>query len=98
MTRIAAGIKNLIAWFPIIWNDRQWDFEYFYILMHRKLILMEKYHEKYNPFESKEETVSEIRMCRTLCKKLIGLAGLAPDETKKKFFESLDKYIHGWWV
>lgn len=40
---VVTGIKNLITWFPVIWNDRQWDHCYFYELLHKKLTLMEKF-------------------------------------------------------
>lgn len=31
------GILNLIKWFPIIWNDRDWDYNYLLILLKFKL-------------------------------------------------------------
>lgn len=33
---ITRGIKNLVYWFPLIWNDRDWDHAYMeYILLHK---------------------------------------------------------------
>ena len=34
---IRRGIKNLINWFPIIWNDRDFDNYYIEIMMYEKL-------------------------------------------------------------
>lgn len=31
------GIINLIRWFPVIWNDRDWDFTYTYIVLLNKI-------------------------------------------------------------
>lgn len=35
------GIQNLIAWFPVIWNDRDWDWRYWLQMNHKKLSRME---------------------------------------------------------
>jgi len=36
------GIFITIKWFPIIWNDRQWDNVFFYKILKKKLILIEE--------------------------------------------------------
>ena len=33
-------IKNLIIWFPIIWNDKNWDYAYLLQILEFKLTLM----------------------------------------------------------
>ena len=38
-----AGVKNLIAWFPIIWKDRNWDQHYIYDVLKFKLKRQSKY-------------------------------------------------------
>jgi len=38
---IRIGIKNLIIWFPIIWNDRWWDYAFLLLILRKKLQLME---------------------------------------------------------
>jgi len=35
-------VYRIIKWFPVIWNDRQWDSHYFFIIMRHKLKIMEK--------------------------------------------------------
>jgi len=37
------GIKNLIRWFPVIWNDRDWDDYYIWTLMINKILFQAKY-------------------------------------------------------
>jgi hypothetical protein len=39
---VSAGVKNLIKWFPIIWNDRDWDWHYWLTMNIKKLEGMEK--------------------------------------------------------
>lgn len=38
---VQQGIHNVIIWFPIIWEDRQWDHVFFLRMMRHKLSLME---------------------------------------------------------
>lgn len=37
------SVKSLIAYFPIIWKDRDWDHAFFYYLIHKKLKRMENF-------------------------------------------------------
>lgn len=37
---IYCGIKNLIYYFPVIWRDRYWDYEYLLALLQYKLVQM----------------------------------------------------------
>ena len=37
------GIKNLIRWFPTIWNDADWDDHYIWAIMIKKLEFQAKY-------------------------------------------------------
>ena len=38
-----AGVKNLIAWFPIIWKDRDWDDHYIFEVLKFKIRRQSKY-------------------------------------------------------
>ncbi len=37
------SVKNLIYWFPIIWRDRNWDYNYIFEIMKHKLNAQAKY-------------------------------------------------------
>lgn len=39
----ARGVKNLWRWFPVIWQDRDWDHVYIYTLLAKKLEFQAKY-------------------------------------------------------
>jgi hypothetical protein len=36
------SVNSLIRWFPIIWNDRDWDHHYIFEILKHKLIFMSK--------------------------------------------------------
>lgn len=64
------GIKNIITYLPVIWNDRQWDYNYLFKLMHRKLELMEKHYDKGAMFIPSPKVTRRIKTCRLLLKRL----------------------------
>jgi len=37
------GVKNLWKWFPTIWNDRDWDHDFIYNMLAKKLEFQAKY-------------------------------------------------------
>lgn len=42
VTAMRRGIENLISWFRIIWNDRNYDYTFIYKILYKKLSLMLK--------------------------------------------------------
>jgi hypothetical protein len=36
------GIEKLVYWLPVIWRDRDWDHDWFYIVMRHKLQAMRR--------------------------------------------------------
>jgi hypothetical protein len=65
------GIKNLIYWFPIIWNDRQWDHTYLTKMMLRKLSKMEEYFRNGHFYENQEKDAANMKICVDCFKRLI---------------------------
>jgi len=67
------GIQSLIAWFVIIWQDRQWDYGFVFILLEKKLTLMEKHWESENlcNYVGEERDLSYIKVAKGACKRLI---------------------------
>ena len=56
MIRVAKRkIKSLIFWSKVIWNDEDWDEEYFLIIIRRKLEKMHKYFSRKDSFIAQEE-------------------------------------------
>jgi hypothetical protein len=72
ITKLITGIKNLIKWFPIIWNDKQWDYYYFYKILYHKLKLMEEFWKSDEPVSAKtEKTAKQIMIAKNLAKRLM---------------------------
>lgn len=55
MKSILIGISNLIKWFKVIWNDRDYDMYYFEIMMLKKLNGMRVSMRTYNKVEYSDE-------------------------------------------
>lgn len=68
---IQYGVSNLVRWTPVIWNDRDWDHYYFYVILKKKLESMLNEHTKYNPFEDKDVTIDYISTAVELVNKLM---------------------------
>jgi len=66
------GINRLVIWFPVIWRDRDWSYEYLLEIIAFKLHLMEIEHrnDPHHPDNKKYE--SQIHECREVLLRLIG--------------------------
>ena len=89
------GIKNLIIWFPVIWKDRWWDHWFFYVLLHKKLSLMEENIRKYGIHVNAEQDADKIKICVNILKRLIDdkYHEIAHSNHKKKWGESKMNFI-----
>ena len=57
---IYRSIKNLIVWFPIIWNDRDWDYTFLMIIIEKKLKRMSDLHYKYGIAENSNSVAIDL--------------------------------------
>ena len=64
------GIKNVIYWFPIIWKDRNYDYNYIYDVLIHKLKSQSNYIRSKNRFLSSEQSVRRMNICISLIKKI----------------------------
>lgn len=85
---IKYGIENLIGWFPVIWQDRDWDHHYLYVILKRKLKYMENLHnsDKSHLLHA-ERIAAQINICVNLLDRLI------KDEYDERAFK---KYYKKW--
>ena len=81
---IVLGIKNLIRWFPIIWNDRDWDWYHFAALMERKANQMADYLSKHGHDEESDDIAAQLRQVAK------DLRFLIDDEPPEKTWERED--------
>jgi len=70
---IFQGVKNIKYFFPVIWNDRDWDDWYIYELLHVKLKKMGRYFEN-SPWlddTEKDQICIEIKEAIVLCERIL---------------------------
>ena len=70
--KIKVGISNILWWFKVIWNDRQYDFEFIYVIELRKIQRMIKWWSSGGPITEKELILRDLRICEYLLKVIIG--------------------------
>lgn len=85
------GIKNLIRWFPIVWNDRDWDEGYLMILMQKKLEQMEKLHREHGHSENSTEIADEIKECLNSLSRV--MEDDYTDEVKREYTEDIERMV-----
>jgi len=96
LDNFCTGIKNLIAWFPVIWKDRQWDYMYLLRIINKKLELMLKDFET-DP-ENLNEEIAELHTAQLYLQCLIQEHDWKLREEKlKDFTNQLNKHLLGWW-
>ena len=71
LRNIRIGIKNLYRWFPIIWNDRDWDHNFFFEIMRFKLKNMENFFRYYGCHLVAEKDADKMKVCIILLDRLI---------------------------
>jgi len=83
---IGRGIKNIIRYWKVIWNDRDWDDYYIYKLLQTKLRFMEQFFRSDKCYrEDKEKTADQIKFAIKKLDRLIKNVYL--DEAFESFFE-----------
>lgn len=65
------GITNLVIWFPAIWQDRDWDYYFFYKILRLKLKNMEDLHRNYAHYVGSEKEADRLKLCVLLLDRLI---------------------------
>ena len=86
--RFFSSIKNLIDYFPIIWNDRNWDHFYFIELIKFKLERMEKF------FNSDKAFSMEAKKCANEIREVLNCLKIYEDDNllKEAWDKHYDKY------
>lgn len=69
--RFFQSIQNLISWFPIIFQDRDWDHFYFHVIMKKKLERMRDYNIKSGHCVNSHITAQKINTCVKLLDRII---------------------------
>ena len=68
---IRIGIPNLIKWTPIIWEDRDWDQYFLYVILQFKLKQMEKLQREYGISVNSNDYADQMKTCILLLDRII---------------------------
>lgn len=112
LTLTFRNIKRCLDWFPIIWRDRDYDYEFFIYLTRYKLERMRNYfqHDSVLVKDASEEIYSQINAVLTdlelydeyYRKSELSLTDFreledAADQRLKNAYVSLGNNLRGWW-
>lgn len=89
------GVKNVIYWFPIIWNDRQYDFEFLFIIMRAKFDRMiDAFENNQIEYVEMDNHIDQMKRCRKILDYLIEYdADMYVSEKLEQRFGKADIYI-----
>ena len=68
---IKIGVKNVVRWTPVVWNDLDFDWAGLASVMEFKLRKMAEYHRKYGHTEDAKELAEEMSYCADILNELI---------------------------
>ena len=58
--------KRIIKWLPVLWKDREWDYEYLFDVLKFKIKLMKEHHEKERLFVGVDKVIKQLHTCEVL--------------------------------
>jgi len=70
LRRLRHSIINIIRWFPLIWNDNDWDSYYLFKIMGYKIKNMEQYFRVHGHLVCSEKQAKEMKIAYLLLKRL----------------------------
>jgi hypothetical protein len=91
---------RLVAYLPLIWEDRDFDYGYVLSLMFFKLRRLRKHILDHNIIVRAEEVAAEIAHAEDLYNRYLEYDGVSPDEEQQlwnEFFDYVRDHIRGWW-
>ena len=94
------SIRNLCIWFKVIWHDHSWDYHFLFVLMHRKLVLMERFFRKKGCHEDHVWDADKIKECIALLDRIIAdeyedVMEISTDVSE--LFKIMNEHVLEWW-
>lgn len=84
---IKYGLKNLIKYFKLVWNDRDWDYQYMLEFLSFKAKNMSKLHKNYGISLSSDDISKDLEYFSYLCNMLSKKHTPFADSIYRKFGE-----------
>ena len=88
------NVKRLIKWIPVIWEDREWDYNFLYRILDFKIKNMQEFYESGKSIIADEEvnkTISEMKEVRKLINRVSNHDYL--EESLKEFNKKYPSFI-----
>ena len=92
--KIKVGISNILWWFKVIWNDRQYDFEFIYVIELRKIQRMIKWWSSEEPITEKELVLRDLKICEYLLKVILQKIDYIVTEPSHKYLYKFNHYVN----
>ena len=96
----------MIRWFPIIWSDADWDWEYLAVIMEKKLRWMSAGFQKYSRHTGAKKDARDMLVCAELIKRLrdddfegitVWQHEIRTKEWQQMLGRLLGKHLRSWW-
>ena len=72
LRNLTQGIKNLIYWLPVVWQDRHWDHDFLFLMLRHKLKAMETFFRSKGAFGVRSHRDADhIHRCILLLNRLV---------------------------
>ena len=85
---LKSGISNLVYWFPIIWQDKNWDHYYLLVILRHKMNSMVKFYDGPHAWGLDSPVLAhEMKLCRILLDRLI------EDDYNREGYDEHDKKL-----
>lgn len=80
---IKCGVRNIFRWFPIIWYDRDWDYNYLLIVMGFKMKNMSELQRKHGTGINAQEIADDLQELSEVIDRLVGKSGYGEIHSKR---------------
>lgn len=95
---VYSGIKNIIRWTPVIWNDQDFDWAYMASIMEYKLRRMHKLFKTHGHHINSEKDAQKMLICAELLHRLIeDNHDKQSNQYCKDFGILMGKHMLSWW-
>ena len=103
---IKTGIRNVIRWIPVIWEDEDFDWAYLARVMEFKMRNMSNYLKNYGHHVNSDKDAKNLLICTNLLRRLIeddpsGVSFQTHENRMNEYQETLGKmigkHLMTWW-
>ena len=100
------GIRNIVTWTPVIWGDRDYDWEFLAKIMEFKFRKMSEYYAEHGVTINRGKLAQELMTCAELIKRIreddpINISSTVHEarmnEWTRMLGDMIGKKLRSWW-